>query len=210
MDSNWKLIWTWINGKDFTVTVKFSHSSPLKIRFSCPITEGTFHAISFPIWGIPLAPALRVFFFRVLYCTPSGSFQTVIAQTWQGTICRFSLFSWKFLLYELYELEKSLSWESVSQRKYESAVICDFHFFPGFYKWYSTVTLKQNSFVSVSCKISKGIQRVTSSLIPLKTSHLPCLLGPCWHFLTGSKYQCLFHKSSGPKKFFFKWMADET
>lgn len=77
----------------------------------------------FPIWGIPLAPASRVFFLRVLYCTPCGSFQRVIAQTWQRTICRFSLFLWKFLLYKLFELQKSLSWESVSQRKYEASVI---------------------------------------------------------------------------------------
>lgn len=67
--------------------------------------------------------SLKGFLLKVIYCTPCGSFQTLTAQTWQRRIGRFSLSLWKFLLYEPLLLQKSLSWESLSQRKYGTAVI---------------------------------------------------------------------------------------
>lgn len=155
--------------------------------------------------------SLKGLFLRVPYCTSRGSFQTVIAQIWQRTIGRFSLFLWKFFCMS-YMSHRSHSPGNLCLRGNMRVLWYDmwFPFFSGFYSWHSTVTPKQNGFASVSCKISKGVQRMTSSLTPLETRNLPCLLGYCWHFLTDSKYRGLFHKLSGPKKFFLKWMADET
>lgn len=94
--------------------------------------------------------SLKGLFLKVIYCTPCGSLQTLTAQTWQRRIGRFSLSLWKFLLYGPTLLQKSLSWESLSQRKYGTAVIwhvISFFFWILFmvYKTSnSTVALKQN------------------------------------------------------------------
>lgn len=112
MDSSWQLVWTWINGR--ILPSQWNSVTVLLWRFFFPV---------------PSLKGLSMHFFfqyeEFLWLQPSGSFSQgsllhtlwelpVIAQTWQRIICRFSLFLWKFLLYGLFELQKSLSWESVS------------------------------------------------------------------------------------------------
>lgn len=104
----------------------------------------------FPNMRNSFGSSLKGLSLKVIYCVPCGSFQTLTAQTWQRKIGRFSLSLWKFLLHEPTLLQKSLSWESLSQGKYGTAVIWHVvsFFFWILFKVYktsnSTVAPKQN------------------------------------------------------------------
>lgn len=127
MDSSWELVRAWVKGKDFTFSVQFSHSYPLKISIPSLFSEGTFRAFLFFFFFSKTRNSLgsspKGLFLEVIYCISHGVFQTLTAQTWQRNICRFSSSLRKFLLYDSTLLQKSTSWESLSQRKYKTAVI---------------------------------------------------------------------------------------
>lgn len=123
MDSIQELVWTWIKGKDFTISVQFRHSSPLEISLPSPITEGAFQAFFFFqyeefLWLQLLGSLSQGYLLHALWELPNINCSNLAEENgW------FFLSLWKFLLYEPTLLQKSLSWEFLSQRKYGTAVI---------------------------------------------------------------------------------------